>query len=91
MRIAVVILSVLVGILYLKWILIALVYPWQAFFYQYKKHPTGLWKVLGGPYYVWEKIWRGGWQRFSLFQIGLIPSNHLRKLLYRGLGAECGR
>ena len=38
MKTAVIILSVLVGILYLKWVLIALVYPWQAFWYRYRKN-----------------------------------------------------
>lgn len=91
MKTALLILSVLVGILYLKWILIALMYPWQAFHYQYRKTKKTVWKVLGAPFALWEKIWRGGWQRFSLYQMSTIPSNHLRKALYRGLGCECGK
>lgn len=90
MRTALVILAALVGILYLKWALIFLVYPWQAFHYRYRKGGGVLWKVLGGPFWLLEKICRGGWQRFSLYQIGLIPSVHLRKWLYQGLGATCG-
>ena len=91
MKTAVVILSVLVGILYLKWVLIALVYPWQAFWYRYRKTGKKVWKVLGAPYRLWEKLCRDGWQRFSLYQMETIPSNHLRKWLYCGLGAECGK
>ena len=91
MKTAVIILSVLVGILYLKWILIALVYPWQAFWYRYRKTGKKVWKVLGAPYRLWEKLCRDGWQRFSLYQMETIPSNHLRKWLYCGLGAECGK
>ena len=90
MKTAVIILSILVGILYLKWILIILVYPWQAFFYQYRKTGKTLWKVLGAPFWLLEKLCRGGWQRSSLYQISLFPSVRLRKLFYRGLGAECG-
>ena len=56
MKTAVIFLSVLVGILYLKWILIILVYPWQAFHYQYRKSKKTFWKVLGAPYALWEKI-----------------------------------
>ena len=91
MKTAVIILSVLVGILYLKWILIALVYPWQAFWYRYRKTGKTVWKVLGAPYRLWEKLCRDGWQRYSLYQMETIPSNHLRKWLYCGLGAECGK
>lgn len=90
MSTAVIVLSVLVGVLYLKWIALVLVYPWQAFHYRYRKTGGLLWKILGAPFWLWEKFCRGGWQRFSLYQIGLLPSVHLRKWLYRGLGADCG-
>lgn len=90
MKTAVVILSVLVGILYLKWILILLIYPFQAAFFAYKKKGGSFRKVLGLPYWLLEKGCRGGWQRFSLYQMSTLPSNHLRKWLYQGLGAECG-
>ena len=90
MNAVIIVLSVLVGLLYLKWIAMFLIYPWQAIFFRYKKTGSRLCKVLGSPYWLLEKILRGGWQRLSLYQISLIPSNHLRKWLYKGLGAECG-
>ena len=90
MKTALVILSALVGILYLKWILIFLVYPWQAFHYRYRKGGGAFWKVLGGPFWLLEKICRGGWQRFSLYQIGLIPSVHLRSSISGPRSASLG-
>lgn len=45
--------------------------------------------LLSAPYIVWERyIMRGGWQRYMLFQVGLIPSLHLRKWIYKCLGAH---
>lgn len=84
-------LIILVGLLYLKWILIVLIYPFQAFYCRYRKYGGGFRKVLASPFWLLDKITRGGWQRFSLYQISMIPSNHLRKWLYQGLGAECGK
>ena len=88
---AIVILSILLGLGYLKWVLIILIYPWQAFFFRYRKTGSRIHKCLGFPYWLLEKILRGGWQRFSLYQIGTLPSNHLRKWLYKGLGTDCGK
>ncbi len=91
MKTTVIILSVLVGLLCLKWVLIALIYPFQAAFFAYKKKGGTLRRIAGFPYWLVEKLCRGGWQRYSLYQISTLPSNHLRKWLYQGLGAECGR
>lgn len=33
---------------------------------------------------------RNGWQRYMLFQVSMIPSLHIRKWIYRCLGAEIG-
>ena len=47
-------------------------------------------KIASGPYLVWEKIFRNGWQRWMLFQVGEIPSCHIRKWIYKSLGAAIG-
>ena len=90
MKLAIIILFILVGLLYLKWFLIFLVYPWQALFFRYRKSGSLFYKILGIPFWILEKVCRGGWQRFSLYQISTIPSNKVRKWLYKGLGVECG-
>lgn len=91
MKTLLIILTVLVALASLKWILIILLYPFQACFYRYRKTGKDLWRVLGAPYWLWEKLMRGGWQRYSLYQISTLPSLHLRRWFYMGLGAECGR
>lgn len=85
-----IVLTVLAFLAYLKWILLIVLYPFQAAFYRYRKSGKMLWKILGTPFWLWERIMRGGWQRYSLYQMGLLPSVHLRRWLYKGLGAECG-
>lgn len=32
----------------------------------------------------------GGWQRYMLFQVGVVPSLHFRKWIYKCLGARIG-
>jgi len=56
MKIAIIILSVLVALLYLKWVLIVLVFPFQAIHGQVLK-------------------------RYMLYQVGLIPSHHVRRFI----------
>lgn len=97
MKIAIVILSVLVALLYLKWVLIVLVFPFQAIHGQVLKRWAGrkdyplFFKLLKQPYRFWEKLFRKGWQRYMLYQVGLIPSHHVRRFVYRALGAEIGK
>ncbi len=85
----------LVILLYLKWIIIALVFPFQCIYGQVKRRwlrpLMPLWaKALAAPYWLWEKLFRGGWSRFMLFEVSTLPSCHLRKLIYRMLGAQVG-
>ena len=97
MKTAVIILSILVALLYLKWLLIIVVFPFQVIHGQIlKRWGNGkniplLYKVLKKPYRIWEDIFRRGWQRYMLFQVGLIPSHHIRRWVYRVLGAEIGK
>lgn len=45
-------------------------------------------KFLVKPYQKWDKFCRNGWERYMLFQVGMIPFCHLRKAIYKALGAE---
>ena len=33
---------------------------------------------------------RGGWSRYMMFKIGVVPSLHFRKCIYKILGAKIG-
>lgn len=87
----------LVVLLYLKWILIILVFPFQVMHgqilrkWEKSKNAPLVYRVLDKPYNYWEKIFRKAWQRYMLFQIGLVPSHHLRRFVYKALGAEIGK
>ena len=97
MKTTIIILTVLVSLLYLKWILIIAVFPFQVIHVQIiKKWGEGkniplLYKILKKPYSIWEKLFKKGWQRYMLFQVGLIPSHHIRRFVYKALGAEIGK
>lgn len=97
MRITIIILSVLVALLYLKWIVILLLFPFQVLnariLKRWRKGKQAPWfyRALLFPYKQWEKIMHNGWQRYMLFQISMIPSHHLRRFVYKCLGAEIGK
>jgi len=97
MKTAIIVLAILVTLLYLKWLLIIVVFPFQVIHGQIlkkwgkDKNIPLIYKVLKKPYRIWEKIFKRGWQRYMLFQVGLIPSYHLRRFVYRALGAEIGK
>jgi len=97
MKTTIIILTILVAILYLKWVLIIVVFPFQVIHGQiFKKWGKSkdiplLYRLLKKPYDLWEKLFRGGWQRYMLFQVGLVPSHHIRRFVYRALGAEIGK
>ena len=69
-----------------KWIFIILMFPWMVLDKYRDKGTFGY--VASLPYRACEKMLRGGVMRFAIFNIGTIPSNRLRKLIYRML---CGR
>lgn len=97
MNTVVIILSVLVLLLYLKWILIIVMFPFQVIHEKIqKKNEEGkkiplILKILDKPYILWNKIFKKGWQRYMLYNIGLVPSYHIRKFVYKSLGAEIGK
>lgn len=80
---------VLVCLIYLKWVLVIVLYPLELFygFYQRNKNSVLL-KILAAPNFLVEEISRGGGQRFVIYNISTLPSNILRKYLYKGLGAK---
>lgn len=82
------ILFILVILIYLKWILIILIFPLQMMYGYYQNHKSLVSKVLAVPNWLIEKSLRGGVLRYTLFQISTLPSNHLRKWIYIGLGAH---
>lgn len=83
------ILIIALVVLYLKWIFIALLYPLEVFGGLYRNNKSNkLFKLLAVPGYCIERILRFGGGRFLIFNISTIPSNHLRRLLYKGLGAH---
>ena len=86
------ILLILVLLLYLKWILIIIFFPFQIIngYRKRKDDHSILMLLLCAPYLAWEAIFRGGWQRYMLFQVGTIPSNHVRKYIYALLDARRG-
>lgn len=97
MKTTIIILTILVALLYLKWVLIIVVFPFQVVHGQiFKKWGKSkdiplLYRILKKPYDLWEKLFRNGWQRYMLFQVGLVPSHHIRRFVYRALGAEIGK
>ena len=108
MKTAIIILTILVSLLYLKWVLIIAVFPFQIVHGQILKrsapippkggepsqqnsHFRGLGGFLDKLYIYWEKLFKKGWQRYMLFQVGLVPSHHIRRFVYRALGAEIGK
>lgn len=97
MKTTIIILIILVSLLYLKWILIIAVFPFQVIHGQILKkwgkeqNAPLVYRVFDKPYQYWEKIFRKGWQRYMLFQVGLFPSHHIRRFIYKALGAEIGK
>ncbi len=78
-------------ILFARWILIVLIFPFQVAYNWYKESGSIVLKVFAIPYWIWEKIFRGGWCRYVLFHVGYIPSLHIRRLIYKALGCKMGR
>lgn len=87
-----------VCIVEIKWIFIMLIFPFQvigskeaAYKTKHGKHNLLL-ILLAAPYLVVERLLtKGGYQRYMLFQVAVIPSMHLRKAIYRLLGAHIDR
>lgn len=91
-KLMIIMVTISISILFLKWILIIFLIPFQCANGAYQKNKKNLLlKVLAAPYLVFEIfIMRGGWQRYMLFQVSTLPSCHFRKLIYKILGANIG-
>lgn len=85
-----IILSVLVGLIYAKWIALIVLLPFMAIDGHNRSRSTGL-KLLSAPYLIVNRLTRGGWMRYALYQVGLLPSVGLRMWIYRCLGARIGK
>lgn len=88
MKIAFVILILAV---YLKWILIIAILPFQSIYGAFqKKRSNKILKILAAPYWLIEKTLRGGWARYMIFHVSTLPSHHLRRAIYKIIGATIG-
>jgi len=79
-------------IICLKWIVILVVFPFQILFARYRlSRESALYKVLSVPYRIWNKLFNGGWERYMLYHVSTIPSNHLRRFIYKMLGSKIAK
>lgn len=65
-----------------------LMLPLQMTWGIHQNHKTFITKVLAVPGWLLEIVFKGGVLRYILFNISTLPSNHLRKWIYMGLGAH---
>lgn len=71
----------------IKWIFITLLFPFMII-NERRKTRGILWKIAAAPYLVFEHIAQGGIIRYAIINIGFIPSNELRKWMYKALGCK---
>lgn len=88
-----ILLITLIAIVLVKWIIIGIIFPFQCAYGQVRRRWTRdtmplYAKLMAGPYWLWERIFRDGWSRFMLYNVGLIPSCHIRRAIYKALGAQ---
>lgn len=84
-----ILLFVLICLLYLKCIAVSFLYIVEVFWCLYQKNKSSLfYRLLAIPSYILIRIFKNGGGRFVIYNISTIPSNHIRKLLYRGLGVS---
>lgn len=87
----------IIALMNLKWLMIALVLPFQVAEKKRAKvkkltgHKNIILYALATPYVILERLMRGGWERYMLFQVGVIPSLHVRKWFYQCLGTQIGK
>ena len=89
-----IVLVIILLFLFLKWIIIVcvfqMIYNYSRRKYDVESFPIYA-KVLELPYRIWEHLFHNGWNRYMLYQVGLLPSCRLRRLIYRLLGAKIGK
>lgn len=78
-------------VLYLRWIIIILFFPCQWFNTLGRKCDQRLFEwILRFPYRVLHRISKGGFSRYVVYEVGLIPSFVIRKMYYKAMGVEMG-
>lgn len=82
------ILAILVLFLYIKWLLLLFMLPLQMLWGLYINHKSMLTKIFAAPYWLLDKIVMGGMERYIIYHVGTIPSVHLRKWIYKSIGAH---
>lgn len=75
-------------LLYAKWLLYILMFPWVCLLFQFRKHKGFLRKVLAVPGLLLEIVTREGAARFVIIETGYIPSVQCRILLYKMLAVS---
>ena len=83
-----IVLLVLVALLYIKWIVMAISLPFMCANNKRRTSSNIIWKALCIPAWALERIMRGGWERYVIFQLSQLPSMHVRKAAYKALGAH---
>ena len=81
-------LFILVVLLYIKWILISIAFPWICMLFQFRRHKGAIRKISAVPGLIIERMTKEGASRYIIINIGHIPSLTLRRTLYRMMGAE---
>ena len=72
---------------HLDWIFVCAFYPMIWLAAEGRKHDKAFLRL---PYRAVERFLHGGGERFVIFKIAKVPSVHLRKWLYKGMGADIG-
>lgn len=81
-------LFVLVGILYLRYIVFAICLPLMWFNALYMRRKRKVFLLLAAPYKVINRVTRSGIYRYLDYMAGMMPSMTVRKLFYRMAGAR---
>lgn len=86
-------LFILILLPYVRYILLALVFPWQMIAYKSfkKESDSRLPEILSIPYSFLLHVTISGWEKYSAVHYGKLPFKHLRRWIYTGLGTTCGK
>lgn len=84
-----IILTILIIILLGKWIiLIGLVFSVKAYSIYQNNKGNLIAKVLSIPFFIVNKLCRGGYMLWSIYKVGLFPSHHFRKWFFKQSGVK---